>query len=390
VLPLRYSVRSFWERRSRSALTIAVIALVVLALGLLSGLVSSLKASLAGAGSAKNLIVLRKGASSDGASSLPLAAYQAVRFFDGIARGADGEPLVSPEFLVQPFSLTRTGERDSVSVRGVESAAFEVHEELRIAQGRALRPSSGEAIVGRAASGRYLGAEPGGRMALGNSIWTVVGVFEAGGSALESEVWVDAHELANDVKRPSPYSSLRLRIAEGTDVGALIRRIDGDPRFALAASVESEYYAKQAASADALYLVVGGLALLAGIGAAFGATNTLYATVQARTREIGTLRALGFSRAAIASSFLLESLLIAVSGFAVGALLAWLAARLVSAAIGDVSVFATSGVSLVSLRIGLVDLAFALGLALAVGVGGALLPALRAARLRPVEALRKG
>ena len=390
MLPLRYSVRSFWERRSRSALTIAVIALVVLALGLLSGLVSSLKASLSGAGSPKNLIVLRKGASSDGASSLPLAAYQTIRYFDGIARGADGEPLVSPEFLVQPFSITREGERDSVLVRGVEPAAFLVHEELRIAQGRALRPSSGEAIVGRAASARYLGAEPGGRMALGNSTWTVVGVFEAAGSALESEVWVDARELASDVKRPSPYSSLRLRVAEGTDVGALIRRIDGDTRFTLAASVESEYYAKQAASADALYLVVGGLALLAGIGAAFGATNTLYATVQARTREIGTLRALGFSRAAIASSFVIEAVLIALAGFSVGALLAWLASRLVSAAIGDIAVGGASGNSLVALRIGLVDLGFALGLALAVGIGGALLPALRAARLRPVDALRKG
>jgi len=390
VLPLRYSVRSFWVRRSRSALTVGVIALVVLALGLLSGLVSSLKQSLEGAGSPKNLIVLRKGATSDSASSLPLEAFQAVRFFDGIALGADGEPLVSPEFLVQPYSLTRTGERDSVSVRGVEAAAFEVHEELRVAQGRVLAPSAGEAIVGRAVAARYRGAELGGRMELGNSTWAVVGIFEAGGSALESEIWVDARELANDVKRPSPYSSLRVRLAEGTDAGALIRRIEADPRFALAASIESEYYAKQAASADGLYLVVGGLALLAGIGAAFGATNTLYATVQARTREIGTLRALGFSRGAIASSFLLEALLIAIAGFAVGAVLAWLAAAVVSAVIGDISLFATSGVSLVSLRVGLLDLAFALALALAIGVGGALLPALRAARLRPVEALRKG
>jgi putative ABC transport system permease protein len=179
-------------------------------------------------------------------------------------------------------------------------------------------------------------------------------------------------------------------MAPDADAGALIRRIDSDARFTLAASVESEYYEKQAASADALYIVVGGLALLAGIGAAFGATNTLYATVQARTREIGTLRALGFSRAAIASSFVLESVLIASVGFAAGAALAWLAAMLVSELLGDVPFSGMGNTNLISLRVGLVDLAFALSLALAIGIGGALLPALRAARLRPVDALRKG
>jgi putative ABC transport system permease protein len=218
----------------------------------------------------------------------------------------------------------------------------------------------------------------------------VVGVFEAGGSALDGEIWVDARQLANDVKRPSPYSSLRLRVAEGADASALIRRIEDDSRFTLAASVESEYYAKQAASADALYLVVGGLALLAGIGAAFGATNTLYATVQARTREIGTLRALGFSRASIAISFLLEAALMAIAGFALGSVLAWLGALAVAVSVGDVSAFASDGTALVSLRVGALDLAAAFALAVAIGIGGALPPAWRAARLRPIEALRKG
>jgi putative ABC transport system permease protein len=175
-------------------------------------------------------------------------------------------------------------------------------------------------------------------------------------------------ELANDVKRPSPYSSLRLRLADGADPEALIRRIESDSRFALDASVESEYYAKQAASADALYLVVGVLALLAGVGAAFGATNTLYASVQARTREIGTLRALGFSRRAIAGSFVLESLLTALAGFALGAALAWVSAAALSAIVGQIATFAMNG-TLVALRVGALDLALSLGLALAIGWG---------------------
>jgi putative ABC transport system permease protein len=368
---------------------VGVIALVVVALALLSGLVSSIKAGLRGAGSPHNLIVLRKGASSDGASSLPLEVYQAVRFFDGIAKGADGEPLVSPELVVQPFGVTRWGSRESAQVRGVEAAAFLLHEEVRIVGGRALRPSSGEAIVGRAAAARYAGAELGGALPLGNSTWRVVGVFESG-SALDGEVWVDARQLANDVKRPSPYSSLRLRVAPGADVSALIRRLEEDPRFGLAASRESDYYAKQAASADGLYVVVVGLALLAGIGAAFGATNTLYAAVQARTREIGTLRALGFARSAVAGSFLLEAALLALAGFALGSALAWLGAHAISAFVGDVSTLSMGGSALVALRVGAGDLAAACALALAIGLGGGLAPAVRAARLRPIEALRKG
>jgi putative ABC transport system permease protein len=390
VLPLAYPLRSLWVRRSRAALTVGVIALVVLALALLSGLVTSLKASLAGAGSPRNLIVLRKGASSDGASALPLEVYQTLRFFDGIAHDEDGEPLVSPELVVQPFGTTRWGSRESAQVRGVEAAAFALRDEVSLRAGRRLRPSSGEAIVGSKAAARYAGAELGGELALGNTRWRVVGIFESGGSALESEIWVDARQLANDVRRPSPYSSLRLRVADGADVSALIRRIEGDSRFTLAASVESDYYAKQAASADALYVVVGGLALLAGVGAAFGATNTLFAAVQARTREIGTLRALGFSRAAIAGAFLLEAALIALAGFGLGAALAGLAALAISALVGDVSTFAVDGTALVSLRVGAFDLGAALALALAIGLGGAFPPALRAARLRPIEALRKG
>src|SRR4029453_3431344 len=248
----------------------------------------------------------------------------------------DGEPVISPELVVQPFGVTRWGSRESAQVRGVEAPAFAVHEEVRILRGRRLAPSRGGAIVGAAAAERYAGGELGAALALGNSTWTVVGIFETG-SALDGEIWVDARQLASDAKRPSPYSSLRLRLAPGGAGEAAIRPIEADPRFGLTASLESDYYARQAASTDALYLVVAGLALLAGIGAAFGATNTLYAAVQSRRREIGTLRALGFSRASIASSFLLEAALLALAGFALGGALAWLGARAIAALVGDVS-----------------------------------------------------
>jgi ABC-type lipoprotein release transport system permease subunit len=204
-------------------------------------------------------------------------------------------------------------------------------------------------------------------------------------------VWIDARELAIDAKRPVPYSGIRLRVADGADMDALARRIGGDPRYALEATRETEYYAKQAESADTFLLIVVGLAVLAGIGAAFGAVNTLYASVQARRAEIGTLRAIGFSRGSVLVAFLVESLALAGIGFVAGTLLAAIAGRVVSALLGGIG-FAvnTFSTSVIEISVGLGDCLVALLLSLAIGLVGGFFPAVRAAGLRPVEALRKG
>ena len=389
-LPLRYPLANLAARRTRTLLTVGVVALVVVATTLFAALVSSLKQTLVSTGHPRNLIVLRKGSTNDGSSSLPLEAFQALRWFDGVARGADGEPLASPELVVQPFFRTTGGGRENVLVRGVEPVALRVHDEVRIVEGRMFAPSSGEAIVGSGAAGRYVGARVGDELAFGRGRWRVVGRFEAGGSSFESEVWVDARELANDAKRPVPYSGVRLRVADGADRDALARRIGADPRWALEAKPETDYYAAQAESANVFYLIVIGLAVLAGVGAAFGATNTLYAAVQARRAEIGTLRALGFPRVAILASFLVEALVVALLGFALGAALAAGLGRVVSSALGGIAFgAATFTTNVVQLRVGPGDLLLALGLALAIGLVGGFFPASRAARLRPVEALRK-
>jgi putative ABC transport system permease protein len=390
-LPLSYSVRSLLARRLRTALTVGVIALVVVATTLFLGLISSLQRTLRTTGSPRNLIVMRKGSSNDGSSQLPLEALQNIRFFEGIAHDAAGNPMISPELIVQPFFRRRDGGRENVLVRGVEPAsALAVHDEVRITEGRIFEPSSGEALVGRGVAGRYQGARLGETLDFGRGRWKVVGIFESGGNSFESEVWVDVRELANDAKRPFPYSSFRLSAAPGADVDALARRIGDDPRHALEAQPETAYYAKQAESANTLYVLVVGLAMLAGIGAVFGATNTLYAAVQARTAEIGTLRAIGFSRAAILTGFLVESLLTALLGFVVGGTLAWGLGVLVSWVLGGVGfAAATFTTSVIELRVGVGDLAAALVLSLAVGLLGGFFPARRAAALRPVEALRK-
>jgi len=390
-LPLSYSVRSLLARRLRTGLTVGVIALVVVATTLFLGLISSLQRTLRTTGDERNLIVMRKGSSNDGSSQLSLAAFQDIRFFEGVARDAAGTPLVSPELVVQPFFLRKDGGRENVLVRGVEPGpALAVHDEVRITEGRIFEPSSGEVVVGRGVAGRYRGAQLGDRLEFGRGHWEVVGIFEAGGTSFESEVWADVRELANDAKRPFPYSSLRLSVAPGADMDGLARRIGDDPRHALEAQPEPAYYAKQADSANTLYVLVVGLALLAGVGAVFGATNTLYAAVQARTAEIGTLRAIGFSRASILLAFLVEALVTALLGFAVGGAVAWVLGQVVSWALGGIGfAAATFTTSVIELRVGAGDLAAALLLSLAVGLLGGFAPARHASRLSPVEALRK-
>jgi len=388
-LPLRYSLGHLWQRRLRTGFTVGVVAGVVLATSLFTGLVSSLRRTVASTGRPDNLIVLRKGATNDGSSLVSLEAYQNIRHLPGIARSSDGRPLVSPELVVQPFFRTSDGGRENVLVRGVTPVALEVHDRVKIAAGRMFQTSHGEAIVGRRVAGRYVGDTLGSELHFGRSVWKVVGLFESGGSSFESEVWVDVRELANDTRRTPPFSGLRVRAAPGADLEALARRIGADPRYALEASPEVDYYAKQAESAKTFYGIALGLAVLAGVGAAFGAANTMYASVQARTREIGTLRALGFSRRSILAAVLLESLAIGAIGFALGGALAMLAAVLITHALGGVAFgAATFSTNVVALRVGAFDLAVGALLATAIALAGGLFPAARAARLKPAEALR--
>jgi putative ABC transport system permease protein len=389
-LPLSYSLRNILARPGRSLMTIGVIALVVVACSLFLGLISSLKRTLVSSGDPLNLVVMRKGSDNDGASQLSLEAFQAIRFFDGIARDADDQPLASPELVVQPFFHTLSGGRENVLVRGVEPVALAVHGQVRVTKGRMFVPSSHEVIVGSGVLGRYAGAELGSDLQFGHSTWKVVGIFEAGGSSFESEVWVDVRELANDAKRPFPFSGVRLRVASPADVEPLQRRIADDPRYALEAQRETDYYTKQSESANSLYILVVGIAVLAGIGAGFGAANTMYAAVQARVAEIGTLRALGFSRRAILSAFEIEALALSAAGFLVGAGCAVGLSVLIGWFLGGVAfAAATFTTNVITLSVGPRDLLAALILATVIGVCGGLAPAWRAARLRPVDALHK-
>lgn len=390
-LPLSYSLRSALVRRTRTLLTVAVIALVVLAFTLMLSLVTGIRRTLVETGSPDNLIVIRKGATNDGSSILPIEAYQAIRYFVGIATDpASGEPLVSPEMVIQPFFYKEDGGRENVLVRGLKPIAFTVHDKVRIAEGRVFRPSSGEVVVGRGVAARYAGARLGAELAFGHHRWKVVGVLEAGGSAFESEVWVDVNDLWSDANR-STYSGLRIRALPGAEREALVRRIGSDGRWALEAKPEVDYYREQSESASFLYGLTVALAAIMGLGASFGAMNTMFAAVQSRIAEVGTLRALGFPRRAILAAFVAESLAMALAGFVTGSLLAIGATLALTWWLRGVAFnLATFTTAVVTLQVTRDNLLAAFFLSLLLGFAGAYLPARRAARLSPAEALRRG
>jgi len=389
-IPLSYTLRSVFQRRTRTLLTVVVMALVVLAVTVMLSLVHGIESTLVETGEPDNLIVMRKGATNDGASMVPIDAYRAVQYFPGIASDPQtGEPLVSPEMVVQPFFYLENGGRENVLVRGIKPVAFAVHRNVHVAEGRAPRSSSGEALVGRAVANRYAGTRLGGELRFGHRAWKVVGILEAGGSSFESEVWVDVNDLWTDANR-AVYSGIRVKFAPDADPAALRKRIESDARWALEAKPEIDYYRDQAETASFLFGLTVVLGVIMGIAAAFGAMNTMFAAVKSRTAEIGTLRALGFSRGSILLSFVGEALAISLAGFLVGIALAFSVTAAISAALHGIAIqmmtFTTATVTLkVSSATAMQGLAFVLVL----GLLGGFLPARRAALLSPVEALRR-
>src|SRR5439155_19390199 len=388
-IPLSYNVRNLLVRRWTTAFTAGGIALVVAATMLLSALVGGLQQMLVATGEPDNLVVVRKGATSDGSSQVRREAALALRALRGVARGADGEPLASRELVNQPFGHTRDGTRENVLVRGVEPVAFAVHPGVRIVEGRPFRPSLGEVVIGRGVLARYAPGGVGSEVRFGRRTWTVVGVFDAGGTAFDSEIWADVNDVQDDTRRTG-FSGVRLRVESGADRMALVRRIEGDGRFTLEAKPEVTYYREQAETAKTLYVLVLTLAVVMSTGAVFGALNTMYAAVASRTAEIGTLRALGFGRGAILASFLTESLLLAGGGAIAGVVLAAVAVFTINALLSGVQFsMMTFTVATVLLRLSPGGLLLGVAFAAAIGVLGGLAPAWRAAHPRVVDALHR-
>jgi putative ABC transport system permease protein len=348
-------------------------------------MVSGLASSISEAGSPDNLIVLRKGATTETYSNMTLDQFDTLKFLQGVRRDSNGDPDASPELPVQVLLESIQGGRDNIVIRGVLPVALRVHDKLHIIEGRMFQPSMREVIVGKGLRNSYRNCTVGSTIHFGRGDWKVVGMFDAAGSSFESEIWADIHDVQADSQRGAYYAIARLKLLPGADEEALIRRIADDPRINLTAESEPQYYKDQSVVANQLRMLGMVVAVVMGIGAVFAAMNTMYASVSARTAEIGTLRALGFSPGAVMGSFLIESLMLATLAGLLGIIIA-LPIDGFSTTFGNFLTFSTLSFNF---RVTPSIMIQALAFAAIMGAFGGWLPARQAMRLSVVNALRR-
>ncbi len=384
-IPLKYSYRNLLVRRVSTAMTAGGIALVVAVFVIVMAMVAGLRATLADTGSPDNLIVLRKGATTETYSSIQVNQFNALKFLSAIRRDAKGDSLASPELPVQVLFERMAGGRENIVVRGVLPVALEVHDKVHIIEGRMFNPSLSEVIVGKGLVGRYRNCTLGSALHFGRGTWKVVGIFDAEGSSFESEVWADLHDVQSDTRRGDYYACARLKCSPGADKAALIKRLQDDPRINLDAETETDYYKEQSAAAGQLRRLGLIVAIIMGIGAVFGAMNTMYAAVAARVSEIGTLRALGFGPGAVMGCFLIESLILALCAGLIGVVLA-LPINGITTTFANFLTFSTLAFNF---RVTPAIVGQALLFAAVMGVLGGWLPARQAMHMRVVDALRR-
>lgn len=386
MIPIKYNVRNLRVRRVTTALTVLGTGLLVWASCLLFGMVESLQQTQQLSGDPLDLLILRKGSSNETTGGFGGKVADDILTLEGIARDEEGAPLAAPELLNIALAEAHSGGRTNIIVRGASPASPKLRRNFQVVQGRYFDRGKGECIVSKNLASRFKGSNFGGTLKVGEKeSYRVVGVFTAGGTAAESEVWVDIADLRRNTAREDTVSSVQIRASSVPAMEKLITTLDREDRFKLAALRELDYYAQQ--SKTGLFLKVAGslIAVLLTVGAMFAAANTMYAAVSSRTREIGTMRALGFSRFDILVSFLFESVLLCALGGILG-ILAMLPMSTLKVGFTDFNSFADQTLSF---RIGPLVVAVALIMTFAMGVFGGLFPALRAVRLDVIRALRE-
>jgi len=384
---VRLSILTIPQRLGSSVATVfGVAGVVAVFVGVLS-IGEGFRKTLASTGSPENVVVLRGGTDTEMNSVVSRTTTRIIQAAPGLARQG-GQPVASAElFVVVDLPKRPTGTSANVPLRGVGSEAFDVRANVRMVEGRRFEPGSNEIIAGRAAAGEFAGLEIGHTLHWGDNDWKVVGIFTAGGTVAESELWCDANVLQPAYRRGNTFQSVYARLASPDRFAAFRNALVDDPRLDVAVLRESDYYAGQSQALVRIVNFLGWLITgLMGLGAAFGAMNTMYTAIAARTREIATLRALGFSALPVVVGVFLESLLLAIAGGVLGGSLAWAAFDGYRAATLNLQSFSQVAFAFaVTPRL----LVAGIWISVAVGVVGALLPAVRAARLPVTAALRE-
>lgn len=384
-IPLSYIARNLWTRRLTTLLTAAGLALVVFVFATVLMLDEGLKKTLVTTGEYDNVVLIRRAAETEVQSSIDRNQAHIAANHPAIALGQDGQPLVSKETMVLiALNKRGTGKPGNVIIRGVSPQGPALHPQVTLSTGRMFRPGSSEIIAGSGIARRFTGTGIGETLRFGQREWTVVGVFDAGNSGFDSEIWGDADQLMQAFHRPA-FSSVIVRLKESNLFESFKKQIESDQRLTLEAKREQTFYADQSKALSAFISVLGmTLSIVFSIGAMIGAMITMYASVANRVAEIGTLRALGFKRRNILAAFLTESMLLALVGGIVGLVFASLM-QFVSFSTINFQSFSelAFGFTLDPLIV-LKSLAFAL----AMGFIGGFLPAFRAARMKIVDSLR--
>jgi putative ABC transport system permease protein len=384
-IPVNYIARNLVARRLTTALTAGGMALVVYVFATVLMLSAGLEQTLVATGQDDNVVVIRRGSQTEVQSGIARMQAAVVESLPEIALAADGRPLISKEPVVLINLPKRSsGKPANVVIRGVTQAGLALRPQVKLVEGRMFRPGTAEVVAGRAIADGFQGAGLGETLRFASRDWTIVGVFDAGHTAFDSEIWGDAEQMLQAFRRTG-YSSLLFRLNDPAQFDAVKLFIESDPRLTLEAKREKRFYAEQSEALSKFISYLGtSISIIFSIGAVIGAAITMYASVASRTGEIGTLRALGFSRAAILVAFLGEALLLGLIGGIVG-LAAASVMQALSISTTNFQTFAEIAFSF-TLTPGIVIAS--LIFALAMGFVGGFLPAARAARMKIVDALR--
>jgi len=384
MIPAKYNFRNLRVRWVTTLMTVVGTGLVVWASVLCFGLADGLQYALRVSGDELDLIVLRKGSSDETGSGIEQRVASQIASLPGIAKDESGQPLCSVEFttiLTKP--RRNNGGTVNMIVRGLEPQGRKLRPDYQLTEGRDINPGINEAITSRRMAERFENLAIGEQLEINNVMFQIVGYFEAGGSAAESEVWTDLRDLTLARRTPAAVSSVNLRAESLMSRDALVKLLADDKRFELNAIPEMQYFEDQMTQSNAIQIIGYVIAGFLMFGAMFAAANTMYAAVASRAREIGTLRALGFSRRSILSSFLFESVVLCLMGGALGCL-----ATLPFNGLSTGTMNQFSEITF-SFRFGPRVLMQGVMLAVIMGLLGGILPAIRAVRMNIINALRE-